>query len=300
MALLTATLQLWPDARDRIFVAHVNHALRGADSDADETVVRELCRTNGVRFDVLKLNQGSLHAASRASLEEAARTVRYDFLAETAKKYSVAAVATAHHMDDQAETVLHNILRGTGLRGLRGMEVSRPLKNGIILSRPMLQISRSDISDYVAECRIAFRTDASNGDLMFTRNRVRQQLLPILKADVNTSADQNLILLAKQAQQTVNLLDALAEQILSDVVLEQQPDVCRLDCTKLTKWPMEMVRHVMSVLWIQQAWPRQKMTFGHYERLSNAACAGFKCREDLPGGIHMNASPDVMRLSRAY
>ncbi len=297
VALLYATIQLWPEAKERIIVAHVNHALRAAESDADEDIVRELCRSNGLRFELLRLEQGSLRRESGASLEEAARAVRYQFLTETADRYSLLAVATAHHMDDQAETVLHNIIRGTSLRGLRGMEASRPLKDNISLLRPMLQMSRREISEYVSQNQFAFRTDASNRDLMFTRNRVRQQLLPLLKADFNTAADQNLILLAQQAQETVDLMDALAEKILSDVVLEQQPCICRLDRKKLAGWPLQMVRHIMSVVWIRQAWPRQKMTFRHYERLSVAVCSDVECREDFPGGIRLNVSSDVVRLS---
>ncbi|HIE97386.1 MAG TPA: tRNA lysidine(34) synthetase TilS [Planctomycetes bacterium] len=298
VALLHATVAIRAQHCEQIVVAHVNHGLRSDSSDDDAEFVRGLANEFGLAFKLLTVPRGSLEQVSDGSLEEAARQRRYDFLAETATKCGLASVVTAHHMDDQAETVLHNILRGTGLRGLRGMQRSRPLADGVQLVRPMLELRRCDIVEYLSAAELAHCTDHSNQDTDFTRNRIRQQLLPTLTSDFNASVDRNLVSLAQQAEQTIQAMDSLADRILSEVVLERQPDVCRLDRTKLAAWPRDVVRHVMSVLWIRQDWPRQKMTFRHYSRLAELACLDDDIREDFPGNVHAWCSDDMVRLTR--
>jgi tRNA(Ile)-lysidine synthase len=297
IALLHATIVIWAEYREQIVVAHVNHGLRNGSSDDDAEFVRGLAGEFGLPFRLLTLQEGSLEQMSAGSLEEAARQRRYDFLAETATKCGLSSVVTAHHMDDQAETVLHNIIRGTGLRGLRGMQGSRPLADGVQLVRPMLELQRSDIVAYLSSADLAHCTDHSNEDTEFTRNRIRQQLLPRLKSDFNASVDRNLVSLARQAEQAIQLMDSLAEKILSEVVLERQPDVCRLDRTKLAVWPRDVVRHFMSVLWIQQGWPRQKMTFRHYSRLAELACSDADSREDFPGMMRVRSFSNILHFS---
>jgi tRNA(Ile)-lysidine synthase len=298
IALMHATIAIWPDHRDRIVVAHVNHGLRPDSSDDDAAFVRSVADEAGLPFELLTIPSGNLEQKSDGSLEAAARDQRYEFLAETATRREVASVVTAHHMDDQAETVLHNIIRGTGLRGLRAMQRSRPLAEGVQLVRPMLDLRRRDIVEYLSAAQLTHRTDQSNQNTDFTRNRIRQVLLPILKNDFNDAVDRNLVSLAQQAEQAIQLMDSLAEKILSEVMLEQQPDVCRLNRTKLTAWPHDVIRHVMSVLWIQQNWPRQKMTFRHYSRLAELTCSHAEIREDFPGNISAWCSEDMVRLTR--
>ena len=297
VAMLQATAQLWPEHRERIVVAHVDHSLRKESTD-DSAFVRRHSARLGLQCEVLTIPAGQLTGEAGQSIEEAARKARYAFLATTANKYKLQNVVTAHHMDDQAETVLHNILRGTGLRGLRGMQTIRELNDGIQLIRPMLNFRRSEIIEFLTDMNAPFKMDASNQDLCFTRNRLRQHLLPQLKNDFNESADRNLVSLAHQAQQTLDVLDALADRILSDAVLERQENICRLDRRKLCEWPAPIIRHVLSVLWIRQGWPRQKMTFGHYERLAQAITNDTSTQYSLPGAITVRAEIDVVRLTR--
>jgi len=298
IALLHATVAIWPKHKNRIVVAHVNHGLRPDNCDDDAAFVRTVAGDAGLPFELLTIPGGSLEQSNFGSLEEAAREWRYKFLANTARRCELASVVTAHHMDDQAETVLHNIIRGTGLRGLRGMQRSRPLPPGMRLVRPMLGLQRCHIVEYLSATGNTHRTDESNRNVDFTRNRIRQQLLPTLRNDFNTAVDRNLVALAQQAEQTIQVMDSLTENILTEVMLEQQTDICRLHRTKLAAWPADVVRHVMSVLWIQQDWPRQKMTFRHYSRLAELTCSDGAVREDFPGNINVWCSDDMVRLTR--
>jgi tRNA(Ile)-lysidine synthase len=168
----------------KIVIAHFNHKLRGKASDADarwvEDISRKLRHPLATRaVDVKK------RAAKSNNLEQAARRARYEFLAKTAKAIKARVVLTAHTMDDQAETVLLNLLRGSGADGLSGMEPVRSLAAGssTLLARPLLAwAKRSETEDYCRERSIDFRVDEMNVDESFARVRVRRQLLPLMKS----------------------------------------------------------------------------------------------------------------------
>lgn len=298
IALLHGTLALWPDRR--IVVAHVNHALRGAASDDDAAFVARLANQHSLPYESLAVEPGSVEGDSRGSLEAAARNIRYDFLKQTSNTQQLRFVVTAHHFDDQAETVIHNIIRGTGLRGLAGMQPSRTLADGIQLVRPMLACRKSDIQSYLAAAGAQYCTDASNADTAFTRNRIRSQLLPQLREQFNSRVDDHLVSLASRTQEAIRMLDLFAESVLAEIVLEQTPTVCRIDRTKFAQWPSEVQRHCLSLLWIRQQWPRKKMNAGSYATLSTAVSSAQKVqRGDLPGGVRYEACGEILRLTRS-
>ena len=122
----------------QIVVAHLNHGLRGEAGRNDAGLVRSVCKSLDVQAVIAECGAGQLERASRGSLEEAARIARYEFLQTTAQHHGILLIATAHHAADQAETVLHNILRGTGLRGLRGIPERRRLGDTVELIRPLI------------------------------------------------------------------------------------------------------------------------------------------------------------------
>ncbi len=298
VALLHGTLSLWPDARDRIIVGHVNHALRGDASAEDAEFVEKTAELAGVRFECLKVAPGALQDDRSGSLEAAARDVRYQFLTETASRLQLAHVVTAHHSDDQAETVLHNILRGTGLRGMAGMSSRRSLTNGVVLVRPMLEVRSSAVHAYLTDIGKPHRTDHSNTDLSFTRNRIRRTLLPELREHYNSTVDRHIVSLARQTNEALRMLDAFAQRVLSDVLIEQAADVCRIDCSKLNEWPDDVRRHCLSLLWVQQDWPRKKMTSRHYEQLASVVEMATPPRGNLPGGVCFELTGQMLRLTR--
>jgi len=297
IALLHGTLALWPDAAQQLVVAHVNHRLRGADSDADADFVAKLAKSVGLRCELLTVEQGSVQANSRGSVEEAARNVRYDWLAATAKRLNLASVVTAHHMDDQAETILHHIIRGTGLRGLGGMRSSRPLGEGVSLVRPMLAISQTEIDAVIATGRYEYREDVSNQEFQFTRNRLRAQLLPLLAQEFNPQVTRALVSLGQQAAASAQCLDELADQLLDKVILEAGPEICQLDADQMTQTGDGLLRHAFTQLWIRQQWPRQKMTSAHWQRLCTIVQTPSAASFQMPGPVDVRRSGNLVRLS---
>jgi tRNA(Ile)-lysidine synthase len=160
---------------DRIGVLHVNHGLRGTESDGDERFVRNLAKRFGLPCHVRRLSGRSL---TDPGMEEWARSERYRYFADIRRRFGYDFLATGHTADDQAETVIQRIMRGTGLRGLRGILAQR--EDGVI--RPLLGCSRTDLASWLNARGIAWRTDSSNFSPDYQRNRVRHRILPLLES----------------------------------------------------------------------------------------------------------------------
>jgi tRNA(Ile)-lysidine synthase len=175
---------------DHKFVAaHFNHNLRGKDSGADKEFVRECANEAGFEF-----HSGSGSLKGTSNLEERARNQRYKFLAKLAKQRKAGLVLTAHTMNDQAETILMNLIRGTGTDGLGGIRKIRPLETGSMVQivRPLLGwAKREDTEDFCRENNVAFRRDTMNKDPRFTRVRIRRSILPLL-AEINPNIVETL------------------------------------------------------------------------------------------------------------
>jgi tRNA(Ile)-lysidine synthase len=161
----------------RLVAAHLNHSLRGEESDGDEAFCRELAARYAVPFEVRRVDVRRMADEGRLNLEDAGRRARIEFLDEIRRKYGAGAVALAHHADDQAETVLMRLLRGSGITGLSGMAYRN--ERGYV--RPLLDITRSELLPYLCLRGLEWREDASNSDTTYLRNRIRHQLLPLLE-----------------------------------------------------------------------------------------------------------------------
>ena len=186
MTLLHALHGLSERGQLKLSIGHVNHGLRGAESEADEAAVRAAAAALGLpvfaqRVDPRALREGR-SSRERPTLQEAARSLRYPALRGMAERAGAAHVATAHTADDQAETVLLRLLRGTGPDGLAG--IPERSSDGVVV-RPLLRIARAEIERYAAEQRLSWREDASNQRRDYTRNRLRLDWLPGLAAAFN-------------------------------------------------------------------------------------------------------------------
>ncbi|MBZ0278007.1 MAG: tRNA lysidine(34) synthetase TilS, partial [Anaerolineae bacterium] len=199
-----ALLHLLRDIRKRLrcdlHVATLDHGLRGEAGAADARFVAETAASWGLPVTVGQVSVPALMSQTGQGLEAAARRARYAFLAQTAQTTGAAVIASAHHADDQAETILLHLLRGAGLNGLRGMAYRAPVPGypHLTLIRPLLNVTRTEIDSYCREHGLVPREDASNQDVAMLRNRIRAEVLPRLRT-INPQIAQALISLADNA-----------------------------------------------------------------------------------------------------
>lgn len=191
-SLLDALARLKSRARPTLHVAHFNHGLRGQESDQDEEFVTSKTAALSLPISTERKNLLAILQQTGGNLEATARHARYEFLQRTAEKIGAAYVLTAHTQNDQAETILMRLLRGSGSTGLRGIRASRPLGHAVTLLRPLLDVTREEVLDYCGEYGVEYRTDSSNLSPDRLRNRVRAELLPLLRT-FNPKSDEALI-----------------------------------------------------------------------------------------------------------
>jgi tRNA(Ile)-lysidine synthase len=264
VALLRAAAHL-RESSPGLVVAHFNHQLRGAESQADQEFVAELCERLGL---VCRIGQRPVSSPSLAS-EQAARDARYGFLERTANESGARYVATAHTADDQAETVLHHILRGTGLVGIAGMARVRPLGPAASLVRPMLELTRDDVLAYLGALEQRFRQDRTNQDTTFTRNRIRHELLPLLKRDYSASVVESLVRLGTLASDAQHVIDAAANRLMERSLTVIDERRVNVDCRQLAGEDRHLIRETLLAAWRRQGWPLGAMGFVEWNLLAD-------------------------------
>ena len=195
----------------KVFAFHMNHGIRGAEADRDERFVMELCERLNIPLTVAHEKVEEYAAERGLSGEEAGRILRYHHLGETAEKYQCAKIAVAHHEDDDAETVLLNLFRGSGLAGLSGI---RPVRENII--RPLLCVSRKEIEEYLNEQELSWCEDSTNKENDYTRNKIRNELLPWVTENINSRAAEHILAVSEFAAQADAYFEMEAERILEE------------------------------------------------------------------------------------
>jgi tRNA(Ile)-lysidine synthase len=220
VALLLTLLELRKKHGVAVYAAHVEHGLRGADSLADAAFCEALCRRLNVPFS---LDHAALAGGmDAAGAEAAAREARYRLLTARAKERGADALVLAHHQDDQAETVLQHLLRGSGARGLSGMEeISR--RDGVTLCRPFLSLPKQVLIDALGDK--PYRTDGSNMQLVCQRNRIRIEIMPML-AEENPAAAAHIAQSARLLRLDEDCLQAQADRLLKDALIDRPPYFC--------------------------------------------------------------------------
>ncbi len=284
-------------------LAHLNHQLRGDESDAEEEFVAALhaqlaaagrpslilCRT--------RRNIAAQARAESANLEALARRERYRWLAEVAREHGMKYIATGHTANDQAETVLHRLLRGTGLRGLRGIARHRPLETGLTLIRPLLTATRADILAYLHELGQPYREDASNRDPRFTRNRIRHELLPHLADHYNPAVVHVLTSLAEQADEAYRIEESAAQALLAQAELPRAGELLVFDLRHLLAAPRHRVREMFRLMWLREDWPLGGMDRAAWERLARVVFEDLPA-VDLPGSVRALRRERVVQVGR--
>lgn len=223
----------------KIHVGHVNHGLRGKASDEDEEFVKELAGRLKLPFHAAKVDVKGLHEKEKKTIEEAGRELRYQYLEKVSVEIGAQKIALAHNLDDQAETILHRILRGTGLRGLKGMAPIRVIsrKADLFVVRPLIEIERYEIETYLREKGIAYKTDLSNFDTSLTRNKIRHKLFPMLEGEFNPRVKMALVKLGQTAGSFYLLLREIANEVYENTkMISGEGEVC-LSVEEFSKLP---------------------------------------------------------------
>ncbi|MBE7028384.1 MAG: tRNA lysidine(34) synthetase TilS [Ruminococcaceae bacterium] len=190
-----------------LYAAHLNHMIRGADADRDEQFAKELCRKLGVPFYAEKADAIKYAEENFLSTEEAGRILRYDFFGRICRENSILKIATAHNLNDNAETVLMRFIRGTGIDGLCGI----PYVNGRII-RPLLDISRQEIEAFLCEKKQKFVTDKTNGEAIYFRNKIRLNLIPEIEKEYNPNFTETISSNILFYNEAAEFLDCAARQ----------------------------------------------------------------------------------------
>lgn len=273
-----------------LIVAHALHDLRGGEeghpAEVDAEFVRRLAAEMGLPAVVRSLGVRDAVRGGEG-LEAAARRLRYGFLREVAEAHGARLVATAHTADDQVETVLHRLLRGTGLAGIAGIAAVRPLVEGIVVVRPMLAMSAASARDYLQALGQPWREDATNQDTRYARNLLRHELLPRLTAGPYPGARAAVLRLAAQARQSHEVAEAACGALLAAHARCEPGGSVQLDGKPLAACPRSLLTTLAATLWRQQAWPQGDMTSQHYAAVAELLAQGTAApaRLDLPGGI---------------
>lgn len=269
VAMLRAMGALKCEGSGRLVVAHYNHNTRGAASAADEQFVVELSHKLGLTCEVGRAEA----AASSPRDEQTWRNERYRFLEATAQRVGARFVVTAHTADDQAETILHRIIRGTGISGLAGIPRVRALGHASLI-RPLLAVHREQLLDYLKELGQDFRNDASNEDRQFMRNRIRHELLPRLQHDYNPQVVNALLRLGRVAGDAQDTLDTnVLEKLWQESVTLPAGGGVLLVCERLRQETPFLIHETLIRAYREQQWSLQAMGQAQWERLSDMILA---------------------------
>lgn len=217
---------LWARALKKIefVVAHANFQLRGKESDSDENFVRKLCTKNNIPFYSERFKTTSIAKNTKRSIQETARDLRYMFFDTLRKSLSADCIATAHNANDNAETVLMNLFRGSGIEGMAGI----PVRRGPII-RPFLCVSRKEIVDYARIKKLRFREDSSNRHNEYTRNYLRNKIIPKIERRINPSLTEALTKTAEIFQQHADFIDEMIQQYSASVLSGSEINIRQLE-----------------------------------------------------------------------
>ena len=294
VCLLALLCGLRQERKIQVRALHVHHGLRGPEADRDAAFVRELCGRLNVPVQVRYVDVRAYAAENRLSEEEAGRTLRYRELEKCATEWemevglgmdepeaplSPVRIGVAHHGDDQAETILHNLCRGSGLRGLGGMQ---PVRDRII--RPLLAVSRSEILEWLSAQGLSYCEDSTNRSDCYTRNRIRQQLIPMLREQVNPGAVDSILRMGRLASQADSYLASQAGAWVSEHVKTEDgryviPDGEFLSLPEILK--------TYSVFQIMESVGgcARDLTAGHVDQVLRLFHMAVGHSQDLPYGI---------------
>jgi tRNA(Ile)-lysidine synthase len=268
VALLRMLAGLEENRPRQVIVAHFDHRLRAGSGD-DARFVADLAGRLELPFELGQADVAALAEQQGDGVEAAARHARYNYLEQTADRHRANFIATGHTADDQAETVLHRILRGTGVAGLQGIHEVRPLfgRQDIYLIRPLLGFRHGEVIEFLRGINQPFCEDPSNIDPRFTRNRIRHQLLPLLESDYNRNVVEALLRLSETAGGAQSAIDELVDDLVEEAVAFEEEEVI-VNRDMLAGVNPHLVRELFVRVWRDMGWPQQQMGLDEWAELA--------------------------------
>ena len=266
-----------------LMAVHVHHGLR-AEADEDEAFCRCPCQKWGIELIVERVNVPQRVQETGETVEEAARMLRYQVFEELVKSGQTDRILLAHHQQDQAETVLLHLLRGSGLTGLCGMKAQR-----LPYVRPMLEVLKAKIDGYIQEYHLPFVEDASNQDTVYRRNHIRHRLLPLLEQEYNPEIVTALSRMAELLQEE----EAFLEEQMPQVPMEGQ-----LSVSWLLQYPVNLQRRILRK-WLRQNGLKTDVQQVHLQQLMELAQGATGRRISLPKGLTVQKSYDILVIRRS-
>jgi tRNA(Ile)-lysidine synthase len=295
MALLKVLELISTEFHLTLIAAHLHHGIRGEDADEEEELVRQYSQAKNILFVSRRIHVPSLKRKKKQSVEDIGREERYRFLKEVAETYAAQKIALGHQLHDQAETMIMNFLRGSGLEGLRGM---LPVREGLFI-RPLLAIRREEILHFLQAQQVPYRLDPSNESNLYLRNRIRQGLIPDLKDQFNPDLEENLRDMADILRLEDDYMNMLALGILAEAGVQRPGGEMSLQRSNLRKHHPALQRRMIKSL-LEGLSPSGKgIGFTHVMaviRLSESDKPGGQV--DLPHGIRVRREYDVLYFQK--
>jgi len=258
VCLVSVLLGLKDEFGISLHIAHLDHGLRGEESDADARWVEALAHTLELPITVERRDVQKRAKNEKGSLEELAREIRYAFLSEVADEVQAEKIAVGHTLNDQAETVLLSLIRGAGIRGVRGM---LPRLGKVI--RPLIEVSRDEVVAHLRSVGLAYREDSSNLEARFLRNRLRSELIPLMKSEFNSRVLESLSRYAELAGAEDSYLETVARGAFSSVLLRRSPTALVLDWRALARLHPALARRVVRTAIEEMKGDLRRMRSGH-------------------------------------
>ena len=275
-----------------IIVVHVNHGLRGADADADEAYVKRLCEENDILCITYFENVESIAKKRKQSIEEAGREVRRKAFFEVMEKYQATKIALAHHKNDNVETFFMNLARGSGLKGLGGIQ---PVAQNVI--RPLLCVERCEIEKFLEERQITYCTDASNASDDYTRNRLRNHLIPFMEKEINECAVSHISETMEQMWEIQKFLEVQRDIYMQNCVKKREDEYVILE-NEFQTVPKVLQSLILKEVLVKTAEKEKDITAVHVKALGELFAKQTGRKLDLPYAVEAGKSYEGIVLKK--
>lgn len=246
MTLLKILDMIKDDIGFLISVAHINHKLRGKDSDKDERFVSDSCKEIDIPFFSVSWSGPE----KGENTQEAARDFRYGSFLKICSKIGANKVALAHNMDDQAETVILNLIRGAGLDGICGMHFCSGINDNVALIRPLINIGRDEIEAFAEQNKINFREDVTNDQVKYRRNFIRHKIMPLIH-EINPNSSERIAKMSRSLQEDEAFIRKMADQKFDRLILSKEKNSLILDGKKIKEIDLPVRRRIIKLAYIE-------------------------------------------------